>query len=67
MTSEAVDHVHQKIVREGAGRNHVLLGEGDRTGLRRADPDGQVPLAVLFLEEHERLIGRQLDVQRNAR
>ena len=39
----------------------ALLLEGDRGGLDGADPDRQVADAVLLAQQHDRLVGRQLD------
>ena len=53
--------VHQEVVGHGPRRDHPLLGKGDGTGFRRADPDGHVALAVDLAQQDQRLVGRQFD------
>ena len=45
----------------GRGRHDALLGERDRGGLDRADPDRQVAVAVHLAQQHDRLVGGHLD------
>jgi hypothetical protein len=60
-TAERLEHVAQQVVRERAGGYDALLGEGDRGGLHRTDPDRQVPLPLDLAQQHDRLVRRHLD------
>ncbi len=59
--TQIAEHVDEQVVRQRAGGLDALEREGDGRRLDRPDPDGQVPGSRLLLEEHDRLVGGQLD------
>src|SRR3712207_9110650 len=59
--AERAHDLAQQVVGHRPGRAHALLLEGDRRRLDRADPDGEVPLALRLLEQQDRLVPGQLD------
>ena len=50
---QRVEHVLEQVVGQRARRHDALLRVGDRGGLRRADPDRQVPVAVPLAQQHD--------------
>src|SRR5215472_2497895 len=48
-------------MRERSDGDHALLGEGDRRGLDRPDPDGQVPVPLRLLQQDDGAIRRHLN------
>ena len=59
--AERLDDVAHQVVGERTDGLDALLVERDRRGLDRADPDRQVPDAVLLAQQQDRVIRRQLD------
>jgi hypothetical protein len=55
-----LEHVHEQVVGQRARRLDPLQREGDRGRLDRADPDRQVARALALLQQHDRLVRRQL-------
>src|SRR3984885_3864697 len=55
------EHVLEQVVGQRPQRHHALLSEGDRGRLHRPDPDGQVPVTLLFFQQDDRAVGRHLD------
>ena len=56
-----LEHVLHQVVGQRPRRDDALLGEGDRGGLDRPDPDRQVALPRHLAQQHDRLVGGHLD------
>ena len=59
--AQGADHVLEQVVGQRAGGLDALLLERDRGGLGGADPDRQVPHAVLLAQQHDGAVGGQFD------
>src|SRR4029453_2496470 len=56
---QGLHHVNQEIVGHGSRWDNTLLGQGDGTGFRCSNPDGDMPLPLDFAKEDQGLVGRQ--------
>ena len=65
--AEVVEDGLEEVVGHRPGRLHALERVDDRGGLRRADEDRQVSLALVLAEQHDRLVRRNLDSDSDER
>ena len=61
LVAGGLEHVLHQVVGQRPRRDDALLGEGDRGGLDRADPDRQVALPRHLAQQHDRLVRGHLD------
>src|SRR5262249_55620488 len=59
--AELADHGLEQVVRLWARDGDVLQLDDDRVGLVVADPDRQIPIRALLLEDPDALIGLEVD------
>ena len=61
LRAQRLDHGAQQVVREGPGDGDFLKLDGDGVGFRGADPDRQVAVGLLLLEDNDPLVVHQAD------